>query len=128
MCSYLVNTSTHTYDSPCSTYQYTIFPINDQKSACLIQLLLYFVVNQPSAPVHPAFYTTSSGGYNIEIEPRDTYFPDDTMNGGSGASMNEQNLTYSFIIKLYSPNTNKTSYCPVVSTCIVLSRCKFLLM
>ena len=87
-------------------------------------LNLYFVANRPSAPVHPAFYATYSGGYNIEIEPRDTSFPDDTMNEGSGASMNGQNLTYSFIIKLYSPNTNKTSYCPVVS--IVVSRCKSL--
>ena len=84
-------------------------------------MLIYFVVNRPSAPVHPAFYTTYSGGYNIEIEPQDTDFPDDVINEGSGTSMNEQNLTYSFIIKLYSPNTDKTSYCPVVS--IVVSRC-----
>ena len=87
-------------------------------------MLLYFVVNQPAAPVHPAYYTASNGGYNIEIEPQDTDFPDDTMNGGSGASMNGQNLTYSFIIKLYSPNTIKTSYCPVVS--VAVSKCKSL--
>ena len=41
-----------------------------------------------------------------------SYVADDTMDG-SGEQMNVQNLTYVFIIKLYSPNANKTSYCPL---------------
>ena len=66
--------------------------------------------------MHSAFYTTSNSGYNLHIEPRDTnYVADDTMDG-SGEQTNVQNLTYGFIIKLHSPNTNKTSYCPLVST------------
>ena len=65
--------------------------------------------------MHPAFYTSGIGGYQINIEPRDSYLPDNTMDGGSGELMNEQNLTYGFIIKLHTPTANKTSYCPLVS-------------
>ena len=61
-----------------------------------------------------AFYTSDNGGYRITIQPRDTNFVDNTMDG-SGEDMNAQNLTYAFIIKLYSPNTDTTSYCPLVS-------------
>ena len=62
-----------------------------------------------------AFYEASIGGYNIHIKPRDTdYVANDAMDE-SGEQRNAQNLTYSFIIKLYSPNTNRTSYCPYVS-------------
>ena len=65
--------------------------------------------------MHYAFYETSNGGYNIHIKPRDNnYVANDTMDG-SGEQTNAQNLTYGFIIKLYSPNTNTTSYCPFVS-------------
>ena len=64
--------------------------------------------------MHYAFYTSGNGGYNIHIEPRDTYYvAADTMDGSE--QMSAQNLTYGFIIKLHSPNTNKTSYCPLVS-------------
>ena len=42
------------------------------------------------------------------------YVADDTMDG-SEEQMNAQNLTYGFIIKLHSPNTNRTSFCPLVS-------------
>ena len=74
------------------------------------------LVNEPLPPVHSAFYTSSNGGYNLHVEPRDThYVADDTMDE-SQDQMNVQNLTYGFIIKLHSPNTNKTSYCPLVST------------
>ena len=65
--------------------------------------------------MHPAFYTSGNGGYQISIEPRDSYVPDNTMDGGSGELMNAQNLTYGFIIKLHTPTANKTSYCPLVS-------------
>ena len=65
--------------------------------------------------MYSAFYETNNRGYNIHIEPRDNdYVADDTMDG-SGEQMNAQNLTYGFIIKLHSPNTNRTSYCPFVS-------------
>ena len=66
--------------------------------------------------MHPAFYTSDNGGYQISIEPpRDSYVPNNTMDGGSGEPMNTQNLTYDFIIKLHTPTANKTSYCPLVS-------------
>ena len=80
-----------------------------------IWFYVYFVVNRPSPPKHPAFYTSSNGGYQINIEPRDSYVPDNTMNEGSGEPMNAQNLTYGFVIKLYTPTANKTSYCSLVS-------------
>ena len=87
-------------------------------SVTLRYLIIYyyiFLVNQPLPPMQYAFYETSNGGYSIKIEPRDTnYVADDTMDG-SGEQMNAQNLTYGFILKLHSPNTNITSYCPYVS-------------
>ena len=65
--------------------------------------------------MHSAYYRSSNGGYNIHIEPRDTnYVADDKMDG-SGEQTNVQNLTYAFVIKLHSPNTDTTSYCPFVS-------------
>ena len=65
--------------------------------------------------MHPAFFTSGGGGYQIMIHPRDSNAPDNTMDGGSGEPMNAQNLTYGFIIKLHTPTANKTSYCPLVS-------------
>ena len=70
--------------------------------------------------MHPAFYTSNNGGYQIKIEPRDSYVPDNTMDEGSGEPMSAQNLTYGFIIKLYTPTANKTSYCPLVNTKITV--------
>ena len=64
--------------------------------------------------MHPAFFTIT-GGNHIRIESRDSSFSDNTMDEGSGEPMNEQVLLYGFVIKLFSPNTNATSYCPLVS-------------
>ena len=65
--------------------------------------------------MHSAFYTSSNGGYQIKIDPRDSHVTDNTMDEGSEQPMNAQNLTYGFIIKLYTPTANKTSYCSLVS-------------
>ena len=82
---------------------------------------MYFLVNQPLPPTQYAFYETSNGGYNIHVKPRDTdYVTDDTMDGSGEQMNNVQNLTYGFIIKLHSPNTNKTSYCPFVSALTIM--------
>ena len=74
---------------------------------------MYYVVKRPSPPMYPAFFTIRSGN-NIMIESRDSSFSDNTMDEGSGEPMNEQVLFYGFVIKLFSPNTNATSYCPLV--------------
>ena len=84
-------------------------------------LKFYFTANKPSPPMHPAFYTSSSGGYQIKIETRDRRIPGNIVDEGSGQPINAQCLTYSFIIKLYTPTANKTSYCPLVSTNYIIS-------
>jgi len=41
---------------------------------------------------------------------------DKDTNPGSGDLMNVQSVMYTFIVKLDTPDKNKTSYCPIVST------------
>ena len=65
--------------------------------------------------MYPAFFITANGGYQVRIDPRDSNIPGSTMDGGSGEMMNEQILTYGFVIKLNTSNANKISYCPLVS-------------
>ena len=89
-------------------------PYNSDTKVLSFIVLFHFVVNQPSPPVHPAFFTINSGNH-IRIESRDSSFSDNAMDGGSGEPINDQVLFYGFIIKLFTPNTNTTSYCPLVS-------------
>ena len=76
---------------------------------------LYYVVNRPSPPMHPAFFTIN-GGNHIKIESRDNSFSDNAMDEGSAVPMKAQVLFYGFVIKLFTPNSNTTSYCPLVNT------------
>ena len=56
----------------------------------------------------------------IRFKPNDIVFTDVNMgdinvgNGSSGSGMIEQEIIYTFILKIYSPSSNKTSYCRVV--------------
>ncbi|XP_065897318.1 uncharacterized protein [Dysidea avara] len=87
--------------SACDNYQHLL---NDTMNS-----------DRPNAPVNPAIYRTSQNNFNFIIfEPKDNVMTD--MNMGdimSGSGMIEQEVIYSFILKIHSPLTNKTSYCPL---------------
>jgi len=88
---------------------------NDLLIADKLHMYVLFAADQPNPPVNPATYHTQNPFNMIKFKPNDSIVTDINMiDITSGSGLFEQEVLYNFILKIHSPLTNKTSYCPMV--------------